>query len=336
MSESGALGLTTVLIYIPCHSDYEMAISSARRILDQTNEINNESFEIRVHIAINGVPSSPSVDGLPNTTVSLTKSILGGDLNISNGFLKALEVCPDYFWLLSANENLVENAILNLQNLISANPETDLFIANAENRKGLLELSNIFTGVPANTALGLISGVIYKYSTTKESFRQAPLFSWTGWGQLAFIQNILSSKPHSKIMDFPDHELYEKPYTYQDSSLDYSESEIVGNVYAHSFFGLPILAFSLLQRNKKDLRNFQKQWLKSNWFKINMFLADATIGDELKLQRNKWVYALAKRTFNFVSLQGIVFRIARWLPVGKLKRNRIAIRLLNSYKRAIR
>lgn len=321
-----------ILIYIPCHADYLMAFESAQKIQAEVAHMDSPFFEVAIHISINGVAFKVENEEKKGVSVSQTFSVLGGDVNIANGFLKALEIRPDYFWLLSANENLVDGVVGNLEKLIAANPLAGLLIANAENRIGELKLSNVFNDVPDNTALGLISGVIYKFSSTYESFRQSTVFCWTGWGQLAVLQDILSSDTKPIVVQFPDSCLYEKPYTFAlDKSLN--EMEIVGNVYAHSFFGMPLLAACLLIDEKKELRRFQRSWLKANWFKIAMFLQDATIGDELAYNRSKWIFSLTRRSYAPYSFTGIMFRASAKLPLYRFHQNRTARMMLDKYKR---
>jgi hypothetical protein len=121
------------LVYIPCHSDYKRALETAVKIRSQFAEIQNSrvknAFMLKIYISVNGV-------SLPREQYNeLEKSAdflnyfsdpLGGDTNINQGFLKALEIKPDYFWILSANEFLVDGSINYILNSIIKNILTNL------------------------------------------------------------------------------------------------------------------------------------------------------------------------------------------------------------------
>jgi hypothetical protein len=181
--------------------------------------------------------------------------------------------------------------------------------------------------------LGLISGVIYKFETTKSSFLQSTLFSWTGWGQLAVIHQFLETKTNPQVYEFPDSFVYKTPYTYSpDAEDDKSERIIVSNLYAHSFFGLPVLAYCLIKNDQKSLRKFQKQWLRHNWFKIRLFSRSATFGDELVLNRSSWIRSLAEHTFDTSRVIGAQYFFSKYLPVEKVQNNLLAKKILSLYK----
>jgi hypothetical protein len=94
----------TVLIYIPCHKDYEMAFENARKILTQHADQLEKKLELRVVISINGVESFTKPEDLPFVKINHIREVLGADGNITKGFVFALETRPDYLWILSANE----------------------------------------------------------------------------------------------------------------------------------------------------------------------------------------------------------------------------------------
>jgi hypothetical protein len=313
-----------------------MAFKSARKIGSQKLTANNTDLDLEIVISINNVESIPSDINISFTQISHIPTFLGGDANIAKGFVTALEKRPDYFWILSANEELTEEAISNLLSVIYENPSADLIIANAAGRHGKLEISNVFLDCPPKLALGLISGVIYKFDTTKNSFLQSTLFSWTGWGQLSVIQDILSRNKTLNLVEIPDSFLYGKPYTFLlDAEPGDTEMEIVRNLYAHSFYGLPILAYCLWQNEKKNLKRFQSEWLRFNWYKLNAFSRNSTSGDELKLQRIEWIKSLSEQTFKSSFHLRIIYLLSSKIATGRLINNSIAIRALSLYKRYI-
>jgi hypothetical protein len=312
-----------------------MAFSNANEIVSQVLRFKDQNLEIQILISINGVKNFRHPGEIPFTKISHVQTVLS-DANIAKGFISALEIRPDYLWILSANENLAEEAIKNICDYINNYPEIDLFVTNAAGRNKRLEIDNVFLDLPPLLALGLISGVIYKFDSTKESYSQSTLFSWTGWGQLAVIQNFLRTKVTPNCHEFPDSFLYKRPYTFSPHAVNgEDEREVVKNLYAHSFFGLPVLAFCLCRNEPKMLRTFQAEWLKANWFKLSSFSKNATMGDELKLQRSAWIRALNEQTFKtFIHLRMVYFLSSKF-PSERFQSSRLASRLLNFYKSAL-
>ena len=288
---------------------------------------------MEIVVSINGVESFSTPEDLSDVQFYHIKEVLGADGNILKGFILALERRPDFFWILSANEELTPDAVKKIQEMILQNPDADLFIANAADRSGKLRIQNIFTDTPQLLAIGLISGVIYNFHSTKSSYLQSTLFSWTGWGHLAVIQDFLTKNINAKLIEFPDSHVYEKPFTFSpDAEVELTERTIVRNLYSHSFFGFPVLASCLLQVNPKLLKRFQINWLFHNWFKINSFSRDATFGDELALKRSKWIKKIADDSFKTYKGIQIWYFISSHIPIEKFQHNKAAIRLRSLYK----
>ncbi len=333
MSQLSNTSIQTILIYIPCHKDFEMAFANARRLKTQHSLLLEKKLAIKIVVSINGVVEFPMPEDLSDLHIYHIQEVLGADGNILKGFVSALESRPDYFWILSANEELTPDAVRNIQEMIQQDTDADLFIANAANRSGRLRIQNIFTDMPKLLAIGLISGVIYKFHSTKSSYLQSSLFSWTGWGHLAVIQDFLSKNKNAKLIEFPDSQVYQKPFTFSpDAEVELTERTIVSNLYSHSFFGLPVLAYCLLQVNPKLLKRFQIDWLLRNWFKINLFSSDATFGDELALKRSKWIKKIAEDSFKTFKVIQFCYFMSSHIPIDKLQHNKTAIRLLSFYK----
>jgi hypothetical protein len=322
-----------LLIYIPCHKDFEMAFRNADQLTKQLENFTHSNLDIQIVISINGVKDFKNSRVFPKTKILHIEEVLGADANIAKGFVLALETNPDYLWILSANEDLVPDAIQNIQKMILHNPDSDLFVANAAGRSGRLRLQNVFCDLPPQLALGLISGVIYNFNSTKGSFLQSTLFSWTGWGHLAVIQDFLTTHSESKVTEFPDSNIYEKPYTYSpDATLETGERVIVGNLYSHSFFGLPVLAYCLLQQNPRKLKQFQIEWFSHNWFKIRLFSTSATFGDELSLRRSSWIKSIADTSFKCFALVYVRYFVARHIPIERFQNSKSAVKFLDLYK----
>jgi len=315
------------LIYIPCHIDFELALENVTRIRRQCESIAQDSkakLQVKIALSVNGANLTDhekqrlvsSVDYFTHFNENI-----GADTNINLGFLKALEVSPTHFWILSANEHLVENAILNISRYISDFPESDLYVTNSLGRLTTFEVSNFFLGIPAGLSTGLISGVIYNFQSMKASFSAGPRFSWTGWGQLAVIQYGSQVRGSLWVTEFPDSNLYEKPYTFLYGESDSNEFEVVRKNYAHSFFGMILLIFALFVRDRKSRNLATKSWVKRNWYKLAYFKAGTFLSYEKTSPQfdSLWVQEMAIRILRTSGLLsrmlteiGIFIKIEKW------------------------
>jgi hypothetical protein len=266
------------LIYIPCHVDYERARENALKIRNQFAEIQDSrvgrAFDLRIIISVNGINLSP--EHLTHLTNSADELIyfpesLGADININQGFLQALKIEPDYFWILSANEFLVKGSFNFLLEVILENDGSDLYVTNSKKRSATYETSNVFTDIPDGSGYGLISSVIYNYKSTHRFYSAGPRFAWTGWGQLAVLQTACNALGKISVTEFPYELVYEKPFTDVGNNPVETEFEFVRGAYAHSFFGMAILIFAIFPRDKNMRDRILFAWLRKNWFRISYF-----------------------------------------------------------------
>ena len=263
-----------LLIYIPCYSDYQLARDTIKNLHEQIkNNIDTNQLSIIFSLSINGVELS-EVDisefkDLVNDFTYYPTSV-GGDTNILNGYLKALEIKPDYFLILSANEIITKNYLVYLYKMLTEYSNIDVFIADSAGRNTNLRLKNLFLDLPSESAVGRISAVIYKFSTTHKYFSIAQKFNWTGWGQLAVIQNVLTNKEDCLIHQFSESEIYLPPCVYFNSTYS-TRKEFIKLNYHDSFFSHPILAAYFMRNNKKEFKKYYKNFLKLNWHNLNYF-----------------------------------------------------------------
>lgn len=333
--------LKVFLVYIPCHSDYERALKTALTIRAQFAQIEDarvkNSFEIKINISVNGViiPREKYIELRKIADLlNYFRDPLGGDTNINQGFLRALEIQPDYFWILSANEILVEGSINSILNSIIDNSESDLYVTNSMNRLQNYSTSNVFIDIPPGSGYGLISSVIYNFKKTHSSFSAGPRFGWTGWGQLAVLQTACDTLGSLEVTEIPDRCIYQKPFTDVGSGFEKTEYEFVRRTYAHSFFGMPILILALFGRNTKIRNRVLFAWIKQNWFKIRYFKKGVQREpDPLQPQfDSRWIQQLAGLLLSvsgpivsFLSLTGSVFSFE------KVRKNKFLISVRENF-----
>ena len=336
-----------LLIYIPCHTDYEMALSNIRKIQRQAAEISKASNQVQITIktaiSINGADLSKDEIEKYKKAVDYFyyfKESIGGDSNITQGFMVALQKRPSYFWNLSANEILKNDSISNITNAILANPTADIIITNSKRREREFQIRNIFLDLPEGLGLGLISGVVYNFPKMEFAFPAAAKFSWTGWGQLGVLQVACSKLGFLEVYEFPDSKIHEKPFTFIDSnqnqSTQISEYEVVRSNYQHSFFGMPIIVASLFSRNPKIRKKITSKWVKSNWFKINYFSqgVDLNINRSLPHFDTHWIRRMSLPLLFKVNFQiSILSFISTYLPIENFRNIKYFKRLLEKVRR---
>jgi hypothetical protein len=324
-----------------------MALSNIRKIRNQAAEISEASnlaqVAIKTAISINGVNLSNNEIVLLRKEVDLLcyfKENIGGDSNITQGFMLALQQRPSYFWNLSANEILTDEAIPKLTQAIIANPEADIIITNSKGREGDFQISNVFLNLPEGLALGLISGVIYNFPNMEFAFPAAAKFSWTGWGQLGVLQVACSKLGSLEVFELPDSNLYQKPFTSIENTGNHlkhlSEFEAVRSNYQHSFFGMPIIVAALFSRNSHIRKKITSDWVKTNWFKINYFSKGVQLSrfsSEPHFDTH-WIRRLSLPLLFRVNFEiSILSFIARYLPIENFRNIRYFKKLLEKVRR---
>ena len=133
-----------ILVYIPCHTDFAQAISQVKRIRTDfefyRQTIGEEKVTLEIILSVNAY--SPSDSEIEIMKSICDRVILNGigvlrDINIANGFLVALDRKPDIFWMVSANDDLVEGALTRILNEFTQDPLLDLLVAGGANEDRL-------------------------------------------------------------------------------------------------------------------------------------------------------------------------------------------------------
>jgi len=260
------------LIYIPCWKDYELALSQIAKIRQQfTPELSSkfgDQFTVVTVLSINGVSLSPEELARISSQVDeliYFDSMLGMDTNMNQGFLRAISNYADYYWLLSANDEIDSHA---LENILSNLPTSlDLLLFARSTKNEVLNVQSVFLKEFSKYPFGLISSVVYPTKVMSKYFPQAMRLNWTGWGQLAVIESACIDRGGINVSTIPEELIFTKP-TLDDPS---KTRESIRATYNHSFFGLPVLINSLHQNNKQLRKKLISQWVRGNWFKLGYF-----------------------------------------------------------------
>jgi hypothetical protein len=255
------------LVYIPCHSDFELALVQARKVRSGfENFLLNSNYahlNLQLVLSVNAyTPTSTERELAASLFDRVIYNGIGylGDLNISNGFLVALDERPDLFWMLSTNDELVDGAINNILIEFIKNPSIDLLVTNLYNNEIVIE-KQILDPVKNGTSYGLISGVIYRLERIFPYLHNGPFMAWTGWSQLAVIQSVIDSLNGISVKYIP----FNLIYTQKERELHEMRS-----AYAHSIYGMLILG-STFKLSKKEAKKFIVQYVFKNFYRWSLY-----------------------------------------------------------------
>jgi hypothetical protein len=235
-----------VLVYIPCHSDFDMALNQVKKIRMSFDRFKSKpnGYNINIEIIVSVNAYTPTTTEKDLAEKICDKVIYNGtgymaDVNIANGYLVALNEKPDILWLLSTNDALVENVIENILNEFIEDMSIDLLVTSLGLNKTFIEKQIIDPG-RTGFSYGLISGVVYRLERLFPYLHNGPFMAWTGWSQLAVMQSAMDGLDGLKVKAIP----FELVYQQRERDLISA-----GRHYAHSIYGMLILGSILKPSN---------------------------------------------------------------------------------------
>jgi hypothetical protein len=256
-----------VLVYIPCHSDFDCAVLQAQKVKNDFDFFkgvqNLQDLRLNIILSVNAYqPSQEQIRIASEICSEVITNSTGymGDINISNGFIKALETKPDILWLLSANDDLVSNAIGNILIEFVKDKNLDLLVTSLDRDETFTEYQVIDPN-KTGFSYGLISGVVYKLDRLMPFLHNGPFMAWTGWSQLTVIQNSMDSLSGLRVKALP----FELVYRQRERELGSA-----GKHYAHSVFGMLILGV-ILKKNKRAARKSIRKYIFTNFYSWHLF-----------------------------------------------------------------
>ena len=313
-----------VLVYIPCHTDFGLALNQVKKVrmsfdrFKSTPDRNNINLEI--NISVNAY--TPSVAEKELAEKLCDKVIYNGtgymaDVNIANGYLIALNQKPDILWLLSTNDDLVENVIENILNEFVEDSSLDLLVTSLGLNKTFIEKQIIDPG-RTGFSYGLISGVVYRLERLFPYLHNGPFMAWTGWSQLAVIQSAMDGLNGLKVKAIPFELVYQQ-----------RERELIsaGKHYAHSIYGMLILG-SILKPTNHTARKFIRKYVLSNFYVWHLFSRDWNYSGQLVSDENylAWNQKIAESLiWKSSPFTFIFYKIAKLIPFEKFHNVKLII-----------
>jgi hypothetical protein len=318
----------TLLIYLPCYLDFQLALDQAKRIREiERNHINKLPLEIEIMISCNGLEFSmiEKQEFSRNCNhVIIFPFGISGDINITQGFMHAIRLEADYLWILSSNDAVSDNFIETITENLIASEGVDILVGCASENLGLRSVHSVFDPTNRDVPFGLISSVVYRIKNMDKNFDSGVQMNWTGWGQLAVIEASCIALTQLNVSLVRESDLYLRSTRSLENQID--EERRVRNGYAHSFFGMPIVISTLHADNPRMRKKYLNGWITSNWYLVNYFLGtDYKLWSSHIASNQIWLRQFAFAAIHNASvLHRIIFNLSKFVNFSALRRYRAA------------
>lgn len=256
----------SLLVFIPCHADLDLAILQAQKVRKEFEEYTNQETclitKLEIIISINNYQPSKSqlelASRFTDQIINHGKHFLA-DANIASGFMVASQRNANFLWMLSTNDQLLD---LGLSKMIgSLSNDIDLLVTSIYNQNNLISIQNVIYPAMDGYSFGLISGVIYNCETLSIYFDVANFFVWTGWSQLSVIQNSLKQKNNLRIRTVNAYDVYKQRQT---------DPQELARKYGHSFYGYLVLGY-IFAITKIEKKKFVRDYVFHNTFRFLLY-----------------------------------------------------------------
>lgn len=258
-----------LLIYIPCHKDFNAAISQAKKIRkyyrQDTKLVFQNLWSIKLILSVNDYKLSSNQKKTAffyfDQVIDFGNVFLF-DANIVQGFFKALEVKPELFWILSTNDLVNTKSLDTIFGEFNSVIKPDLLVAGKVTSTQQMKVIDSDWLFDPDYQFGLISGVVYNFHKFNVFFNAAPFFTWTGWGHLSVILNGVESKQQVFANIVPTNRLFDQMAQLGNQNSKY---------YSHSYFG-GLIIIQLINKSsyvrKREIRKFvYKKFYLHNFFR---------------------------------------------------------------------
>lgn len=296
----------TLLVYLPCHTDYRLAMDQASRIREIEKNFSHElDLEILVMISCNGAElADVEIREIARTTnFSIIFPFgISGDVNITQGFMHAVSLKADYLWILSSNDKVASSSIHSISEYLVQKKQANILVGCPKGKPEFRKINSVFDKSNQDMPLGLISSVVYRTKGMANNFDSAAQMNWTGWGQLAAIEASCIALNGIIVSIIDESSLHQR--SMQTLENPKAEKNRVRKTYTHSFFGMPIVINALYSGDPKTKRKYLNDWIGSNWYLINYFMGVDLHLKKLHLASNQiWLRQLSFRALRNSSIR---------------------------------
>ncbi len=250
-----------LVVYIPSYGNFEGALSQVKRLRLQASNLQEAPWSrVRLVVSVNGSPYDVNALTAAGAQVIKRHTNLEGDTNIALGFLEASP--GDFLWVLSDNDPVGDSALLAIASAFDGADNVDMVIGVSDSTlEGRRSLRSPVTALGGSFHVGLISAVVYRWSSFLESTPAAFQALWTGWSQIALQERAVERHGGLEVACIPLSEMV--TLTRGDQSA--RSVERARQAYTHSFYGGALLGFITTELNGKDGREAVSAWWRDHW-----------------------------------------------------------------------
>lgn len=250
-----------LVVYIPSYENFPGALSQVSELTAQWRGLHQSVWtSMEIVVSVNGCDYDRPELEAQGARVIQRRTNLGGDANIALGFLEAES--HDFLWILSDNDPIQPKALAAIASAFDVGPTPDMVVGvSASQLEGFRVLTSPVTADGGAFHVGLISAVVYRWSTFLESTPAALQALWTGWGQIALQEHAVSTQERVLAACIPLDRMVELTRGNQSSGSVARARQ----GYSHSFFGGALLGFVSAELAERDGRRSVSQWWKHHW-----------------------------------------------------------------------
>jgi hypothetical protein len=309
-----------VLVYIPCHTDLNLALNQAKKIKQDFDYLKtNPSFKdflLEIVLSVNNY--LPTLVEKKQAEIICDEVIYNGigylaDVNIANAFLVALNRKPDFLWIFSANDILEQDAISIIFREFMIDRSVDLVVTNALKLNETFIEKQIIDPPRIGFCYGLITGVVYRLERLHPHLHNGPFMAWTGWSHLAVMQSAMDSLGGLKVKTIPFEIIY------QEGERDINT---IAYKYGHSLYGMLILG-SIFKDSKRTSRKFIRKFVFTRFYSWHMYSRKWKYSKELITKDNYLAWnqdiaeALIWKSSQFVY---VFYQLVRLIPFRRIRK----------------
>jgi hypothetical protein len=259
--------MANLLIYIPAYKNHlELAINQATKLRAQWSSNNKlkSLHKIEIYLSINGLDEDLNLQEGLFDYLYHSRINIGWDTNMNKGFIEALKIRPDYFWLLSCDDSVANTAIETIFQSFVISDKSKLIIAKNNANYEIESIDKIFN-ITSDYSLGLISSVIYNFKYCELAFPSSYYYGWSGWGQLSVLLKILDIYKTIDVISVDPKYLYNR-VRYDDKNI------LLNNItkYQHSYYGNLLLRL-VNSKGKFSNKKIIFLWVVNNSLLHNLY-----------------------------------------------------------------
>lgn len=276
-----------LIVYIPSFGNFAGALSQVKTLALQGREARSVPWsKVEIVVSVNGCEYDRGALEAWGARVIQRPTNLGGDANIALGFVEA--TVADFLWILSDNDPVQPEALATIASALANEQAPDIVVGVSDSLlEGSRRLDSPVTTYGGAFHIGLISAVVYRWSSFVQSTPAALQALWTGWAQIALQEHAVKTRNQTTAACVPLSQIVQLTRGDQsDDSVNRARQS-----YSHSFYGGALLGFLSAEIAEEDGRKEVSRWWRHHWLYASAYRP-----------RRSWPH----RNFRFTLVEGLI------------------------------